>query len=229
MENDSSGSIRSRQNGERDHIGLVGMMGMGDKKKAMVLYGAGPQVSTWSKWGRLGSFKIVFLAMFAVSFYIYGQEIKPDAVADSLNALGQWAWWQIVLISLCGYVPYLIYKYVMKKLDKKNGNGKTAPTPPNGQIALHQIDERIKAAAKGFNTRMDDLRQDFTESLTSIREIRDNQETNTKSINDLRVDMAKGVGESKRNDGKQFQAIKNIELKLFGSVITSDDDDKTNG
>jgi len=205
--------------------------GVGAKNKAMVMYGVDPQVATSSKWERLGVSKIVLLMIFVVSFYIYGQDIKPQSVPGALDALGRWEWWQIVLISLCGYLPYLIYKYVMKKLDKKNGNSKpsSAPAPsptPNGQITLHQIDERIKAAAKGFNTRMDDLRQDFIEGLTSIREVRENQESNTKSINDLKVEVAKGVGESKRNDGKQFQAIKNIELKLFGAVITTDDDDR---
>ncbi len=199
----------------------------------MVMYQSGRESATSTKWGRLIAFRIVLLMIFVVSLYSYGQNIKPDAVADSLNTLGGMDFWQIFTISLLVIIPILVaavmivyFKY--QKINK-NGNGKPTPAPaPNGHIALHQIDERIKAAAKGFNTRMDDLRQDFTEGLTSIREIRDNQEANTESINNLKVEVAKGVGESKRNDGKQFLAIKNIELKLFGTVITTDDDDRKN-
>lgn len=211
------------------------------KVKGMVMYRLIPENATSSKWKRLGVFRIVLLMIFVVSFYIYGQDVKPDAVADSLNTLGGMDFWKIFTISLLIVIPILVavvfmFYFKYQKVTK-NGNSKPAPAPapspsqsssPNGHIALHQIDERIKEAAKGFNLRLDDLRDDFAEVLTSMREVRENQEENTKSINDLKVEVAKSVGESKRNDGKQFLAIKNIELKLFGTVITTDDDDRKN-
>lgn len=176
---------------------------------------------------RIGVFigVIVILSSFFYCTWAYGQEVKPDAVADSLNALGQWEWWQILLVSFGGWIPFLGYKYLMKKLDKsKNGNGKTTTTPVNGHVALTQIDKRIAEAVLGINNRITDTRKDLGQVLTSTREIRDNQETNTQAINNLTVEVAKGVGESKKNDGKQFLAIRNLENKVFGKILTTDED-----
>lgn len=135
---------------------------------------------------------------------------QKRAIADSLDVVGGWEPWQIILISAAIILPILItigfvayMKYWKPKKDK-NGNSKK---PPQDLSRICVSDVRfssIETNVASIKTGNESIREEIKQVITSLREVRVNQS-----------DMMKEITESKENDADHKARINALEREVF--------------